>query len=551
MASAVANALIGTVFALVSAHSIGADDARTAEQRLAEADAAHRAGQSDIALGLYDQVLTDDSRNERALKGSAQLLKSSGNLGAALDRYERLAVVRRLTPVEVLELGGWLLENQQGDRALKLVSPFVKEQPADSRFRLVEARALSSLGKRDVARSIARGVLAADPRNVEAMNLIASTYHWGYGPEFAREWYERALTVDPENFTAQLGLTALDARADPAAARRAIEEMRSQRGRDKWIDGVAAALDGNSRPTVASGYYQRESEKDLLDVYFGQLRWDLSRSRELELSATRSQGRVGPPGSAVGTVNAAQAVYAFPVRSRERLTLKGGLANRSDTLGKSEVLPFGSTYWEWGVGEKLSGYIAAGADPYVLTLSSVDGTVDLVGTAASVQRKFPSGLQVQLQASTARVLVKAGEDANRWEGRFQVSREWRVRGAAPLSVAYTFNHFEHDRAIKSPGYFSPRRFTGHTLQGKFAGAIPPRLSGRRLTFSLAGTYTRMVYGAIHDTSLGGELILAFHLGQGLEIGGLIARSDGSVTVGWPDSTSTRIGFGLRYVPPRR
>ena len=148
MASAVANALIGTVFALVSAHSIGADDARTAEQRLAEADAAHRAGQSDIALGLYDQVLTDDSRNERALKGSAQLLKSSGNLGAALDRYERLAVVRRLTPVEVLELGGWLLENQQGDRALKLVSPFVKEQPADSRFRLVEARALSSLSER-------------------------------------------------------------------------------------------------------------------------------------------------------------------------------------------------------------------------------------------------------------------------------------------------------------------------------------------------------------------------------------------------------------------
>jgi len=549
--SAVANALVGAVFLLASAQTMPEDAARAYEKRLAEADAAHRAGQFEIALGLYDQVLTDDARNERALKASAHLLKSTGNLGAALDRYQRVAAVRGLMPDETLELGGWFLENQQADRALALILPLVKEAPADARFRLIEARALSSLGKREAARTVARGVLAADPKNVEAMNLIAATYHWGYGPEFAREWYERALRVDPHNFTAQLGLTALDARADPVAARRTIEQMQSRRGRDKWIDGVAAALDGNPRPTVATGYYQRESEKDLLDVYFGQLRWNLSRSRDLELSATRSQGRVGPPGSAVGTVNAAQAAYAFPVRSRERLTLKGGLANRSDTLGKSQVLPFGSTYWEWGVGEKLSGFVAAGADPYVLTLSSVDGTVDLVGTAASLQRKFSSGFQVQVQASAARVLVNGGEDANRWEGRFQVSREWRLRGAAPLSVAYTFNHFEHDRPIRSPGYFAPRGFTGHTLQGAFAGAIPPRLSGRRLTFSLTGNYTRMAYGGIHDTSLGGELVLAFHLGQGLEMGGLIARSNGSVTVGWPASTSTRIGFGLRYVPPRR
>lgn len=542
--------MLGILTIVAPSPSVG-QDLDAIQAGLAAAEAAHRAGDSGRALALYDQVLTTDANNDRALQESARLLWSSWSRAEALKRYERVAALRPLDREETIEFATWLVDSEQAARALKMVSPIARQPPFDRAAVLAEGRALSGSGRRRQARRSAAELLAENPNDIDALNLMAASHHWGDTPEFAREWYERVLALDPENFAAQLGMSGLLARGDPAAARRIVDEMVQRHGRNKWIDGIDASLRGFRRPTMATGYYEKGTDADRFDVYFGQLSWDLSNARRLELTAASSRSRLGPPGTPEGTVQSGQAVWEFPVRPKHRLSIKGGLANRTDTRGESGVTPYGSATYAWGVGERTQGEISAGADPYVLALSTLGGVVDVVGVSANATRSFASAFSIKAAASMAKVLVKDGSDGDRWEARLDMRRVWRIRDLVPVEASYSFHHFEHPTGIATPGYFAPRRFTAHSLKGGVSGAVPPRLTGRRLSFSVSATYMKMAYGETRDTSLGGTFMAAFHLGNGVEIGALLVRSNGSMTVGWPAAVATEIGFGLRYVPPRR
>jgi tetratricopeptide (TPR) repeat protein len=537
-------------FAVVLALAAGPAGAQAPTEALAAAAAARAAGDDARALQSYDQALAAEPRNATALRESARILWRLWNRAEALRRYRALAAVRPLDADEAAEFAGWLVDNAEPGPVLALVDPLLEQTPGHRGLRLARARALSALERRGEARAEALRVLERYPDDVEACNLIAGTYHWGGQPEFAREWYERALAADPGNFAAELGLSTLDATADPRAAAGAVDRMVARHGHNVWIDQVATSLASDARPTLATGYYERESEQERFRVVFGQLTWKLGSARSLELTAAQAVSRIG---SSIddGTLASGQAVYTFPGGPRQRWIAKGGLALRTDEAGASRLSPYGAATWEWGVGEKLRGQIAAGADPYVLAVTSLTGALDIAGTSALVQRRFASGFSLEARGGAALLLLADAPDGHRWEAQFKARQEWRLFGRAPADLSYSYSHFEHPDPVQSPGYFAPRRFSSHTLQAGVSGAIPPRLSGRRFAFSVSAAYSRMSYATIEDSSFSGTAMGAFHLGNGLEIGALLIRSNGSLTVGWPASESTQLGFGIRFVPQPR
>ena len=84
---------------------------------------------------------------------------------------------------------------------------------------MADARAASGRGETELAVRLAQSAIVADPARPAAYNALAEVYAASAQPDFARNYYNEALSIDPSDVTATRAIAALDGSSDTRAAK--------------------------------------------------------------------------------------------------------------------------------------------------------------------------------------------------------------------------------------------------------------------------------------------------------------------------------------------
>lgn len=131
---------------------------------LAQALALHRAGETQHARGLYEQILRDHP--------------------AHFDALHLLGILE--------------YQNKQIDRAIGLLKRALKVKPAASAPHVNLALAYRAQGAFPLARRSLERALVLDPANIEALNNLGNLLRDQHQPEAALQRYDRALELKPD-----------------------------------------------------------------------------------------------------------------------------------------------------------------------------------------------------------------------------------------------------------------------------------------------------------------------------------------------------------------
>ncbi|MCC6534025.1 MAG: tetratricopeptide repeat protein [Burkholderiales bacterium] len=113
----------------------------------------------------------------------------------------------------------------QAKRDLEGVTPAAAPQVLAVDPALTSAYQALEKGQVNDAERMYRQVLAADPRNIDAMLGLASALGQQNRGDAATQLYLRVLEQEPRNAFAQAGVLALGGRADPAAAESRLKQL--------------------------------------------------------------------------------------------------------------------------------------------------------------------------------------------------------------------------------------------------------------------------------------------------------------------------------------
>ena len=83
---------------------------------------------------------------------------------------------------------------------------------------MADARAATGRGETELALRLAQSAIVADPARPAAYNALAEVYAATNQPDFARNYYNQALSIDPSDATATRAIATLDGNADTRAA---------------------------------------------------------------------------------------------------------------------------------------------------------------------------------------------------------------------------------------------------------------------------------------------------------------------------------------------
>ncbi|HET9701352.1 MAG TPA: tetratricopeptide repeat protein [Burkholderiales bacterium] len=295
---------------------------------LAQALAAHRAGQLPQARDLYRRVLEADPRNvdalnllgvlhsqtgdlpracealERAVAAKPQYAEANANLGMVLRQAGRAAeaeaACRRAIALkpELVEahnnLGAALEDRGAVAEAAASYRRAAQLQPgrADVRFNL--ANALTKLGEREEAAAIYRSILALAPNYVPALINLARIEAGAGRESEAEALFARALSLDPENGDARagLGVIALGNGEYEKAAELLGAAGRSQPERSEWHRLGALALQRLGRHDEAAEGFRRALDADAGngDAWIGRVASLASSARQEEALEAAREG---------------------------------------------------------------------------------------------------------------------------------------------------------------------------------------------------------------------------------------------------------------------
>jgi tetratricopeptide (TPR) repeat protein len=90
--------------------------------------------------------------------------------------------------------------------------------PADPVQLVTQARAAAARGETDLALLLAGSAIVADPARPSSYDALGDLYAAGKQPEFARNFYDKALAIDPADAAAAKAIAALDRAGDKTAA---------------------------------------------------------------------------------------------------------------------------------------------------------------------------------------------------------------------------------------------------------------------------------------------------------------------------------------------
>jgi len=108
---------------------------------------------------------------------------------------------------------------------LMLSSPALAATPTapvppvlDSAQLAAQARAAMARGEVDLALRLAQSAIVADPSRPSSYDALGDVYAANHEPDYARNYYEEALSIDPSDPTATKAIASLDRAGDTRKA---------------------------------------------------------------------------------------------------------------------------------------------------------------------------------------------------------------------------------------------------------------------------------------------------------------------------------------------
>jgi tetratricopeptide (TPR) repeat protein len=100
----------------------------------------------------------------------------------------------------------------------RLVKPAKPEIAATPESLIADARAAAGRGDTELALRLAQAAIVADPARPASYDALGDVYAATAQPDFARNYYDQALSIDPADPTATRAIAALDRGSDTRAA---------------------------------------------------------------------------------------------------------------------------------------------------------------------------------------------------------------------------------------------------------------------------------------------------------------------------------------------
>jgi Tfp pilus assembly protein PilF len=102
-------------------------------------------------------------------------------------------------------------------KAAAKAAAVVDPQP-DANTLVAQSRDAQSKGDTELALRLAQSAIVADPARPSSYDALADIYAATDAPDFARSYYETALSIDPTDIAAQKAIAALDRGANDKRA---------------------------------------------------------------------------------------------------------------------------------------------------------------------------------------------------------------------------------------------------------------------------------------------------------------------------------------------
>jgi tetratricopeptide (TPR) repeat protein len=102
----------------------------------------------------------------------------------------------------------------------------VEPQP-DPTTLVAQSRDAQSKGDTELALRLAQAAIVADPARPSSYDALADIYAATNAPDFARSYYDSALSIDPTDVTAQKAIAALDRGATDKRSANAQEDSKN------------------------------------------------------------------------------------------------------------------------------------------------------------------------------------------------------------------------------------------------------------------------------------------------------------------------------------
>jgi len=90
--------------------------------------------------------------------------------------------------------------------------------PADPAALVMDARAAAARGETDLALRLAQSAIVADPARASSYDALGDVYAANHQAEYARNYYEEALSIDPADASARKAIAGLDRAGDTRKA---------------------------------------------------------------------------------------------------------------------------------------------------------------------------------------------------------------------------------------------------------------------------------------------------------------------------------------------
>jgi predicted TPR repeat methyltransferase len=181
------------------------------------------------ALETFAALVEERGDSAPALRGHARALDHDGQTGAALDRAREAAVLAPRNAETALALADLLIRTGDGLAAVESLQPWLHGGAADddTRFRVAAARAWTALGEPAKARALLDSVLARDPEDPDARDLLARLADdpgAAMTPAYVRALFDRYAERFDRDLVGKLGYVA------PALLRDGVDRARGHAG---------------------------------------------------------------------------------------------------------------------------------------------------------------------------------------------------------------------------------------------------------------------------------------------------------------------------------
>jgi tetratricopeptide (TPR) repeat protein len=313
---------------------------------VAAADEAFDAGDSALALALYDEILAANPGDINALLRSGKLLSWDRKYDEALARYDRALTREPGNTAVLLERGKVLLWSRRYDEAIASFQRILKE----------------------------------DPKQPWALCGTAQAYAWRGQNAKARPFYDRALAADPELKEAQLGVAYVDLEdGDTSAAAARAAALKAKYPDDAEVADLDKAVRRARAPWVQIGYeHMNDSDQNRMNTYLAEGGFSLPARMDLRFGYAHSDLHGPVPGNADANASAdtLHGVLGWQPKARHRGELRLGAMTLTDSTGSERTTGIGGLSYVFPMAT-WTGRAAVAYDPFLYSPEILDNEIDV------------------------------------------------------------------------------------------------------------------------------------------------------------------------------